>query len=243
MALSKDKIESLVGDWADLLLPFMSSPKMDEIFARLKEDKATYKIIPDQSVIFRCFKETPLSQVRVVIVGADPYPNAIHAEGLAFSVPAYTQIPASLKQIYSAIEKDAYAGLNLAPMEESRTGDLTYLTKQGVLLFNCALTVREKIPGDDLTGSGSHEAIWGEFARYTIAALQEVKRELIWLLWGKKAQDIASTEINTFTNSHFVFTEEHPSKAGHEKREWKTNHFSRCNAVITANKFGEKIIW
>jgi len=235
--LSRDKIAAQVGDYTDLLIPYMASEKMDTILNILKDEKKEGKIIlPEQKNIFRAFKETPLRDVRVIILGQDVYPSPEHACGLAFSVPAGIKLPASLTQIFQAIEADVYAGLDLKGDPVNRTGDLTYLCKQGVLLINAALTVEQG-------QSGIHLELWKPFIHYFVASLQFVKRGLIWLAWGAKAEMIINTEVNIFQHNHFVLKEEHPVAASREKRVWKTDHFSRTNAIITANRLGEPIRW
>jgi uracil-DNA glycosylase len=220
-----------------MLIPYMSSDKMDTILNILKAEKAEGRnILPEQKLIFRAFRETPLRDVRVIILGQDVYPSPEHACGLAFSIPPNVKIPASLTQIFQAIEEDVYAGLDLKADPATRTGDLTYLCKQGVLLLNAAFTVEQG-------QSGIHLDLWKPFIHYVIAALQFVKRNLIWLAWGGKAEDIINTEVSIFQHNHFVLKEEHPVAASRDKRKWKTDHFSRTNAIIIANKLGEPIKW
>jgi uracil-DNA glycosylase len=236
MSLSRNTIQTLVGDWTDLLIPFMASDKMDSILGTLKEEKAKGRnILPEQKNIFRAFRETPLRDVRVIIMGIDPYPDAAYATGIAFSVPAGIKLPVTLEHIFRAMEKNYYAGLDLSNKED-RTGDLTYLTKQGVMLTNVALTVEER-------QSRTHLEIWKPFTQYFVSALQSIKRNLIWCSWGEDPRAIISTEVNIFENNHFVLHEEHPVAAARQKREWETEHFSRINAIINANHLGELIQW
>src|SRR3954464_10899773 len=190
--LSRDKIASQVGDYTDLLIPYMSSEKMDTILNILKDEKNEgHNILPEQKLIFRAFRETPLKDVRVVILGQDVYPTPEHSCGLAFSIPPNAKLPASLTQIFQAIEADVYAGLDLKADPATRSGDLTYLCKQGVLLLNAALTVEQG-------QSGIHLELWKPFIHYVVGALQFVKRNLIWLAWGGKAEDIINTQVNIF---------------------------------------------
>jgi uracil-DNA glycosylase len=243
MALSRDKIETLVGDWTDLLIPFMSSPKMDTVFEVLKKEKAEgVKILPEQKNIFRAFQETPLSTVRLIVIGQDPYPSPEHACGIAFSIPPGVALPRSLEKIYYAIEQDVYAGLDLKGDPENRKGDLRYLCSQGVLFLNAALTIGAK---SEKNPSGvSHQELWQSFINYTVSSLQSVKRSLIWMAWGAKAQEFVNREVNQFQNNHFVLLAEHPVKAAYEKRDWEhNNHFSRANAIIIANHLGEPVKW
>lgn len=235
--LSRALVEQHVGpEWVDLLLPFMASEAMDKILGKLREDKtAGKKVIPVVGNVFRAFRETPLSQVRVVLIGQDVYPKEAYATGIAFGVPEDIKPPESLRQIIKAIENDAYAGLNLQAVENGIDRTLVSWSKQGVLMFNCALTTVEG-------AAGEHLETWRPFAEYFVAALQEVKRRLIWLAWGAPAQQITK-DINQYLQDHYLLTEEHPVKASYEKRQWATDHFSRTNAIIIANQLGEPIKW
>src|SRR4051812_40587247 len=103
--LSRAKIEGFIGDWTDLLIPFMASEKMDNILNILKEEKGKGRsILPEQKNIFRAFKETALKDVRVVIMGIDPYPVPEYATGVAFSIPAGIKLPVTLEHVFRAIE-------------------------------------------------------------------------------------------------------------------------------------------
>jgi uracil-DNA glycosylase len=234
--LSRERIQALVGDWTDLMIPFMASEKMDTILAILKEEKTKgHNILPEQKNIFRAFKETQLKDVRVIIMGIDPYPDPAYATGVAFSVPAGIKLPVTLEHVFRAIEKNYYAGLDLKSAD-TRTGDLTYLTKQGIMLMNVALTVEER-------QSRTHIEVWKPFIQYFVSALQATKRSLIWCSWGDDPRQVITTEVNTFQNNHFVLHEEHPVAAARAKRQWESDHFSRINAIITANQLGELIQW
>jgi len=235
--LSRALVEQHVGaEWTDLLLPFMASEHMDKILTKIREDKtAGKKVIPAVGNVFRAFRETPLSQVRVVIIGQDVYPKETYSTGIAFGVPESIAPPESLRQIIKAIENDAYAGLNLEPGPNGFDRTLVSWTKQGVLMFNCALTTIEG-------ASGEHQETWRPFAEYVVAALSETKRRLIWLAWGAPAKQITK-DINQYLQDHYLLTAEHPSFAGREKRQWTVDHFTRTNAIIIANKLGEPIKW
>lgn len=231
--MQRDTLIKQVGEsWADLLAPFAATDTFDGIFAQLKKEKAEgAAIYPAGPNVFRAFRETPLDKVRVILLGMDPYPKEDYANGLAFGHASNLKKAASLEKIIDAVEVDAYAGLNF----EKNNFDTTMETwaKQGILMLNTALTVKDSTPG-------SHTELWNEFTKEVITKLAMISRNLIWLAWGSQAQ-VVTKDINPF--EHFLFTAEHPSKAAKEKKPWSCNHFSIVNSCITINKLGDKIIW
>lgn len=225
-------VKSFGEEWVDFMTPFVQSDEFTKILTRLREDKAAgAKIYPDALSVFRCFRETPLSQVRVIILGQDPYPIEGYANGLAFSHSMEKKISASLDKIIDAIEVDCYNGLNFSKDKFDTT--LDSWVKQGVLLFNVALTVLDSTPGH-------HAELWKPFTEYFVKTMATVKRDIIWMAWGKQAQ--AFTEKLHFV-TNFVLTEEHPTAAAREKRAWPCIHFSMANAIITGNRLGATIKW
>jgi len=232
--MKREIIEKHVGpSWVDFMAPHMQSEEFKELMVFLKNEKDEgKKILPAQGNIFRCFRETPLDKVRVVIIGQDPYPKERDASGLAFSVDRDSDLPVSMQKMFNAIEKDCYDGLVLDKL--SWSGNLTRWTEQGVLLLNSALTVVENTPG-------SHKDKWKSFASYVIGTLNQVKKDVIYIACGTEAQD-AIRDVNIFLN--YTLMAEHPSFAAREKREWDfKNCFSKTNAIITANQLGDKINW
>lgn len=234
--MTREQAEKLFETWTDLLWPFVSSPEMDKILAELKKQKAEgISILPEQPLIFRCFKETPLDTLRFVVIGQDPYPSKGVPNGLAFSTNPGIETPKSLEIIYKAIAKDA------GPSEQPRDNDLTYLCKQGGLLLNTALTVVEKKPN-------SHSDIWRPFTTFLVKRLSECTRGIIWFAWGKDAQIVAK-DVDIFAGGHFVCAEEHPVAALYRGKNsgtepvWEATCFSKANAIITANRLGEHIKW
>lgn len=158
--------------------------------------------------------------------------NEPNACGLAFSVDRDSNFPPSLEMIYTGIENDVHDGLNLNSFPRT-SGDLSYLSKQGVLLLNSALTVQEN-------KSKSHLELWQPFMNYLIEALQSVRKELIFLLWGSEAKKFDKL-INPIT--HFVLTADHPASAAYKGSIWRTNNFSRTNSIININNLGDIIRW
>lgn len=151
----------------------------------LTERYRTEQVNPACENIFRAFAACPLDQTRVVICGQDPYPNPAHAMGLAFSIPADTKQPPSLKNILKELESDIGPG---SPVEN---GDLSYWARQGVLMLNTALTVREGAPN-------SHKALWGDFSLKVLCRLnREQNGPLAFILWGNQAREIGTVMERT----------------------------------------------
>lgn len=231
--MQRDKIKALFGEeWVDFMAPFVQSEDFKTILTALKAEKAEGKIIyPDQTVIFRAFQALPLSKVRVVVIGQDPYPVEGYANGLAFAHSMTKKIAPSLNMIIDAVEVDSYNGLKFD--KETFNTELTHWVEQGVLLLNTALTVVDKTPD-------SHTEIWKPFTEYVIKTLSDTRRNLVFIAWGKKASVFIE---NIHFVKHFTYTHEHPSKAAQEKRPWLCKHFSLTNATITGNQLGETIKW
>ena len=179
---------------------------------QLKAGKTLY---PPGSQIFNAYDLTPFSDVKVVIIGQDPYHNPGQAMGLCFSVPKAIAIPASLKNIYKEIKRD----LGFEPPDH---GDLTYWAQQGVLLLNAVLTVEKNKPA-------SHRKIgWHEFTDATIKALSDHKENLVFLLWGNFAK---SKKAFIDQTKHHVLESVHPSPLAGNKFIGN-NHFSTTNKLL-----------
>lgn len=186
---------------------------------KLRKEKVIY---PDDEDVFKIFK-LPLDQVKVVIIGQDPYFNG-NADGIAFSCKK--DYSPSLKQILFAMKND------VQPVNPSPQMNLNYLVEQGVFLYNPILTVEEGKPL-------SHENIgWKDFSIKVFNALNRVD-DLIWLLWGKKAQEFNARSYNL---SHHILQAEHPAAAARNNRLWTVNHFSQVNKFLS-NKGKEEIQW
>lgn len=237
--MKREQIEKLFGPtWVDFMAPFVQGEEFKKILESLKEERkkaneAGNRIFPEQPThnIFQAFKAVELPDVRVVILGLDPYPVEGYATGLAFAHPTTKKVAASLEKIIDAIETDCYDGLEFNKDKFDCT--LEHWTKQGILLLNAALTVEEKKPG-------SHFEIWKPFTQYVIDKLTQVKNDLIFMAWGKDAQIFTA---NIHFVKHFVLANEHPANAAREKRKWTCTHFSTANAMITGNRLGSPIKW
>ena len=184
-------------------------------------------VYPKPSDIFNAFKLTPFNEVKVIILGQDPYHGANQAHGLSFSVQKGVAVPPSLKNIYKELQADI-PGFNIPSH-----GDLSSWAKQGVLLLNSTLTVRSDQPG-------SHQKMgWEQFTDQAIRALSEQREGLVFMLWGRYAQAKASLIDST---KHVVLTAAHPSPFSAYNGFFGCTHFSKANAYLV--KKGEKpIVW
>lgn len=207
------------ASWKNELLEEFEKPYFLQIVEFLKREKAQNKIIyPPGSQIFNAFNTTPFDQVKVIILGQDPYHGVGQAMGLSFSVSKNVAIPASLKNIYKEIQSDI--GLPIP-----QHGDLTGWAKQGVFLLNAMLTVEASL-------ASSHKNIgWQSFTDAVIQKLSTEKTGLVFLLWGNFAK--AKKELID-TNKHLVLEAAHPSPlAG--GAFFGCKHFSKTNEYLEKN--------
>jgi uracil-DNA glycosylase len=199
----------------------------------LKEYKSgKRKIYPELSKIFRAFELTNLNNVKVVILGQDPYSNGV-ANGIAFSTDD-KHIPHSLNKIFEELRREY-------PEEEfnPETGDLTSWAKQGVLLMNYSLTVFS----DNVINRVSHEYLWGGFTYKLIRYINRNTLNTVFMLWGSKAQ---SLEPLIDTSIHLVLTAPHPAADAYKRSGG--NSFLKCNHFKLANEYlkekrGVEIDW
>jgi uracil-DNA glycosylase len=234
--MTREQVNTIFGTWADLVAPFATSPEMDKIFKKLSEEKAAgIKIYPEQKLIFRCFQEVKMEDLRFVMIAQDPYPVEGLSNGLAFSTVEGIKPTSTLDLIYKAIDKD------MGKSSQPRNNDLSYLCKQGGLLLNYSLTVQDSKPN-------SHKDIWQPFTDFLITRLQECSRGILWFCFGKDAQ-LAVKNVDIFAGGHFVLAEEHPiaalyrAKTEKTEPEWNAKCFSKANAIIRLNRLGEPINW
>lgn len=213
--------EELVGEsWAPIIGDEFSKPYMQKISKIVRFHRKRYNVFPPSDKVFRAFRETPYQNVKVVIIGQDPYPTEGNADGLAFSsgdriYPNIVDSPLSLTRIFEEVESDVGGGLVLY-----QNSDLGRWARQGVLLINTALTVVENHPG-------SHSDIgWDQFVRTVIAKLNAKDNQLVYLLWGRHAQ----TFIPFIKRHHEYLTAAHP--AARNKKFKGCRHFSQCNAIL-----------
>ncbi len=203
--------------WKEILKDEFEKLYFQQVIAFLKTEKASGKIIfPPGPLIFNSFEKTPFSKVKVVIIGQDPYHNARQAHGLSFSVPNGIQKPPSLLNIFKELKNDL-------GIEISENGNLEKWALQGVLLLNASLTVRQNEPG-------SHAQIgWLQFTDTVIKKLSFEKEGIIFLLWGKFAQEKQSIIDET---KHFVLKAAHPSPLSAFNGFFGCKHFSKTNELL-----------
>lgn len=188
-----------------------------QVAAHLKTEKATgATIYPPGSLIFNAFNQTPFHKLRVVILGQDPYHGPGQAHGLSFSVPDGVPPPPSLVNIYKELNKDI-------GMAIPKTGNLTKWAQQGVLMLNAVLTVRANEPA-------SHAKIgWMDFTDAVIKHISSEKKGVVFLLWGKFAQE---KQVLIDETRHYVLKAAHPSPFSADKGFFGCKHFSRTNELL-----------
>jgi uracil-DNA glycosylase len=189
-----------------------------QIVALLKTEKMQGKTIyPPGSLIFNAFTQTPFANVKAVILGQDPYHGPGQAHGLSFSVQEGVNPPPSLMNIYKEIEADLGIGM------PARYGNLTKWAQQGVLLLNAFLTVRANEPA-------SHSKIgWEDFTNAVIKKISDEKKGVVFLLWGKFAQE---KQLLIDETKHTVLKAAHPSPFSADKGFFGCKHFSKTNDLL-----------
>lgn len=219
MTLSVEKIAYMEASWLSALEEEFQKPYMKQIEAFLAEEVASgAEIYPPFDQIFNAFCQTPLDQVRVVIMGQDPYHGPGQAHGLSFSVPKGIQIPPSLQNIFKEIKSD----LGITPPSN---GCLIEWAKQGVLLLNATLTVRAN-EAKSHYGRG-----WEAFTDRVIQLLCKKEDPIVFMLWGKSAYE-KFQHINTGTSRHLILTSVHPSPLSAYGGFFGCRHFSKANEFL-----------
>lgn len=206
--------------WKRILSDEFSKDYFRSLAAYLHKEKDSGAVIyPPGSLIFNAFALTPFNDVKVVILGQDPYHNPGQAHGLSFSVPDGVALPPSLKNIYKEIESDL--GISMA----GKNGSLTGWAKQGVFLLNAILTVRAY-------AAASHSKIgWTTFTDSVIKAISDNKEGVVFMLWGNFAR---SKKALIDTSKHLVLEAAHPSPlAG--GAFFGCCHFSQCNNYLQSH--------
>ncbi len=205
--------------WGRELREEFEKPYFKALTDRVKEAYTTSIVYPRGALIFNAFNLTPFEEVKVVILGQDPYHNEHQAMGLSFSVPQDVELPPSLQNIYTELESD----MGLTPPE---SGDLTGWARQGVFLLNTTLTVRAHSPKSHF-GWG-----WETFTDEVIRLLSQKRRNLVFILWGSEAQKKAGL-INT--REHLILRGVHPSPLSAYRGFFGKKYFSEANAYLVAH--------
>lgn len=203
-------------------LPVMGSefhaPYMADLKRFLVDERAQHPVFPKGSEIFAAFKHTPFEEVRVVILGQDPYHGPGQAHGLCFSVPHGVAMPPSLQNIFHELKRDL-------GIERPTHGDLTRWARQGVLLLNATLTVRAH-------QAGSHQGRgWERLTDTAIKALSDQREGLIFLLWGRHAQQKESLIDGS---RHYILKAPHPSPLSAHRGFIGCGHFRQVNELLLA---------
>jgi len=194
-----------------------------------KERVGPIPVYPPKEEVFNAFNHTPFDKVKVVIIGQDPYHGPGQAHGLSFSVPDNMKQPPSLKNIFKELQDD----LGILPPQH---GCLTAWTKQGVLMLNAVLTVRAHTPRSHY-GKG-----WEEFTDGVVARLSQREDPVIFVLWGKTAQEKCRHIIEQTKKRHFVLMAPHPSPYSVHSGFFGCRHFSKINELLKKQE-KEPINW
>lgn len=217
----------ITNDWLDAIKPEFGKQYYRNLFEFVKEEYSRVAVYPPADDIFNAFHFTPLSEVKVLILGQDPYHNVHQAHGLSFSVPPDQQeIPPSLQNIYKELQDDLGCSI-------PSHGYLKKWADQGVLLLNTVLTVRAH-------QAGSHQGKgWEQFTDAVIQAVNAQDRPVVYLLWGKPAQSKARMLTNP---KHLVLKAPHPSPLSAYRGFFGCKHFSKTNEFLQEHGI-EPIDW
>ena len=202
--------------WNEILAEEMQKDYYQELQAFVQKRRAEVRVFPEEKNVFTALELTPFESVKVVILGQDPYHGFGQAHGLSFSVQKGTPLPPSLKNIYKELQEDIGGEL---PTE----GDLSHWAKQGVLLLNTVLTVEEG-------NANSHKGMgWERLTNRLIESLNELNHPVIFILWGKPAQDKEKLITNP---SHVILKAPHPSPLSAYRGFFGSKPFSKVNEML-----------
>ncbi len=213
----------IAESWKPHLQGEFSQPYFVDLAEFVKLEYQTQKVYPPGGEIFKAFDRCPVDEVKVVILGQDPYHGPGQANGLCFSVHPGVAMPPSLVNIFKETQSDV--GKPFPP-----NGDLGRWAQQGVLLLNATLTVRASNPG-------SHQNKgWERFTDAAIKAISEQKEHVVFMLWGAYAQKKGQV-INR--DKHYVLQSPHPSPFSADRGFFGCKHFSKANAYLKSNGIRE----
>ena len=202
--------------WNEILAAEMQKDYYQELQAFVEKRRAEVRVFPEEKNVFNALELTPFESVKVVILGQDPYHGFGQAHGLSFSVQKGTPLPPSLKNIYKELQEDIGG-------EFPTEGDLSHWAKQGVLLLNTVLTVEEG-------NANSHKGKgWERLTNRLIESLNELNHPVIFILWGKPAQDKEKLIINP---NHVILKAPHPSPLSAYRGFFGSKPFSRVNDIL-----------
>ena len=211
--------------WTEILAPIKNTEYFTILWEKVKEEYQTTKCFPPKNQIFRAIELTPFEEVKVVIIGQDPYHNDNQANGLCFSVSDKVTAPPSLKNIFKELEDDL--GI------KKTSNELEMWAKQGVLLLNATLTVRAH-------EANSHKDLgWEQFTDFIIKEISDKKENVVFVLWGAFAQKKAGL---IDASKHFIIQSAHPSPFSVHKGFFGSRPFSKINQFLE-EKGKEPINW
>ena len=211
--------------WTEILAPIKNTEYFTELWKKVEERYETTKCFPPKDQIFRAIELTPFDEVKVVIIGQDPYHNDNQANGLCFSVSDKVKAPPSLKNIFKELEDDL--GI------KKTSNELEMWAKQGVLLLNATLTVRAH-------EANSHKDLgWEQFTDFIIKEISDKKENVVFVLWGAFAQKKA---VLIDASKHFIIQSAHPSPFSVHKGFFGSRPFSKINQFLE-EKGKEPINW
>ena len=196
--------------WNEILAEEMEKDYYQQLQTFVQKRRTEVRVFPEEKNVFNALKLTPFESVKVVILGQDPYHGFGQAHGLSFSVQKGTPLPPSLKNIYKELQEDI-------------EGDLSHWAKQGVLLLNTVLTVEEG-------NANSHKGMgWETLTNRFIESLNELKHPVIFILWGKPAQDKEKLITNP---NHVLLKAPHPSPLSAYRGFFGSKPFSKVNDIL-----------
>jgi uracil-DNA glycosylase len=216
---------NLSKEWQGILADEIAKPYFKELLSSLEEDCKHHICYPPSDLIFSAFNHCSFNDVKVVIIGQDPYHGAGEANGLSFSVNDNVKIPPSLRNIFREINSD------LDSVFMPTSGNLEKWADQGVLLLNASLTVRKDSPN-------SHKHLkWNLFTDAVIQAISDKKEHVVFLLWGSFAQ---KKGLKIDRSKHYVLESGHPSPMSANQGKWFGNkHFSKTNVFLKSKGLRE----
>lgn len=210
---------AITNDWLEPLSAEFKKPYYKKLYDTVKSEYESRQIFPASEDIFNAFEFTPLSEVKVVILGQDPYHNVGQAHGLCFSVKPDVEVPPSLVNIYRELHDDLGCDI-------PNNGYLVKWAKQGVMLLNTVLTVRAH-------AANSHRGIgWEEFTDAAIKVLNQQDRPIVFILWGRPAQTKKAMLNNP---KHLILEAPHPSPLSARRGFFGSKPFSKTNDFLKAN--------
>ncbi|TYR37596.1 uracil-DNA glycosylase [Sphingobacterium phlebotomi] len=215
------------SSWEPILKPLFRQDYMRSLSAFVQHERRQAQVFPPETLVLNAFRLTPFDNIKVVILGQDPYHNDGQAHGLSFSVPKGMALPPSLKNIYTELVSD------ISGFQYPTSGDLTKWAEQGVLLLNATLTVRAH-------QAASHQRRgWEEFTDQVIHLVSQKLENVVFMLWGSYAQ---KKSMLIDPKKHLILKAVHPSPLSAHRGFFGCKHFSQANAYLQS-KGRQPIDW